>query len=59
MRADGSLVSRHEPGTLIVDPSEAAAQAVALAPGVDTICIHADTPGAMDLARAVREALRG
>jgi UPF0271 protein len=26
---------------------------------VDTLCIHGDTPGAADLARAVRDALRG
>jgi UPF0271 protein len=58
-RADGSLVPRDAPGALIVSPDEAAAQAVALASGVDTICIHADTPGAMALARAVKEALRG
>jgi UPF0271 protein len=59
MRADGSLVPRHAPGALIVSPDEAAAQAVALASGVETIGIHADTPGAIDLARAVRQALRG
>jgi UPF0271 protein len=58
MRADGSLVPRQEPGALILDPAEAARQAIALAPGVDTICLHADTPRAMELARAVREALR-
>jgi UPF0271 protein len=56
-RADGSLVPRSEPGALITDPAEAAAQARRLE-GVDTICIHADTPGALEIARAVREALR-
>ena len=57
MRADGSLVPRSEPDALITDPAAAAAQAVALAGRVDTICIHADTPGALAIARAVREAL--
>jgi len=56
--ADGSLVRRSEPDALIVDPDEAAAQAVRLAPAIDTICIHGDTPGAAAIARAVREALR-
>jgi 5-oxoprolinase (ATP-hydrolysing) subunit A len=56
-RADGSLVPRTEPDALIVDPAQAAAQAVALARSVDTICLHADTPNALAIARAVRTAL--
>ena len=56
-RADGTLVPRSEPGALITDPAAAAAQARALAAHVDTICVHADTPGALAIARAVREAL--
>jgi len=58
MRADGSLVPRGEPDALVTDPVEAAMQAVRLAPSVDTICVHADTPGAIAIARAVREAIR-
>lgn len=54
MRPDGSLVPRSEPGALITDPAEAAAQARRLAPLVDTICIHGDTAGALAIARAVR-----
>jgi len=54
MRPDGSLVPRSEPGALITDPAEAAAQARRLAPQVDTICIHGDTAGALAIARAVR-----
>ncbi|MFN0245281.1 MAG: LamB/YcsF family protein [Kofleriaceae bacterium] len=65
MRPDGSLVPRTEPNALITSPAAAAAQAVALARGtstdvasrIDTICVHADTPGAIDIARAVRAAL--
>jgi UPF0271 protein len=58
-RPDGTLVPRGEPGALIVEPAHAAARALAIARDVDTICIHADTPGALSIARAVREALRG
>jgi UPF0271 protein len=59
MRDDGSLVPRSEPGALLEDPTEAAAQACALAARVDTICLHADTPGALEIAGAVHRALRG
>jgi len=60
-RADGSLVRRGEPGALVVEPARAADQARALAASgaVDAICVHADTPGALAIARAVREALDG
>lgn len=56
-RPDGSLVPRGEPGALITDPAAAATRARALADQVDTICVHADTPGALAIARAVRDAL--
>lgn len=56
--ADGGLIPRGEPGALITDPDEAAAQAVRLlSSGVDSICVHSDTPGALAVARAVRAAL--
>jgi UPF0271 protein len=68
---DGRLVPRSEPGALVVDPAEVAARAVRLATehvvtAVDgtnvtvearSLCLHGDTPGAVDLARAVRDAL--
>lgn len=59
VRADGSLVPRGEPGALIVDPALAAARTRELVArgGVDTLCIHGDTPGAIAIARAVRDAL--
>ena len=57
MRPDGTLVPRNEPNALISDPAAAGAQARALAGTVDTICVHADTPGALAIARAVREAV--
>jgi len=59
MRPDGGLVPRSEPGALLTDPAEAAAQARRLADHVDTICCHADTPGALAIAGAVHQALRG
>lgn len=71
-RPDGTLVPRVEPGALVTDPHAAAARAVRLAvdgvvvavdgtpvrlrPG--SLCVHSDTPGAVTLAVAVRDALR-
>jgi UPF0271 protein len=55
LRPDGSLVPRSEPDALITEPASAAAQARELLGHVDTICIHGDTPGALAIARAVRE----
>lgn len=53
------LRPRTAAGALIVDPSAAAAQALTLARSGNygTICVHGDTPGAVDIARAVRRAL--
>ena len=59
LRSDGTLAPRDDDDALILDPAEAAAQAAVLASSVDTIGIHADTPGAIDVARAVRAAVRG
>lgn len=56
--ADGNLVPRSEPNALILDPDAAAARARELVGKVDTICVHADTDGAVAIARAVREAIR-
>jgi 5-oxoprolinase (ATP-hydrolysing) subunit A len=57
---DGTLRSRKFPDALITDPDAAAAQALRLArEGVaQTICVHGDTPGAVGILRACREALR-
>jgi UPF0271 protein len=59
VRADGSLVPRGEPGAVVTNPARAAARARELAASgtVATICVHGDTPGAVDVARAVRAAL--
>lgn len=55
--ADGTLVPRSEPNALITDPEAAAARARELVGRVDTICVHADTPNALAIARTVRAAL--
>jgi UPF0271 protein len=56
--ADGTLRARRFPDALIIDPEEAAAQARRFAASADTLCVHSDTPGALGIARAVREALK-
>ena len=58
---DGSLRSRAFLDALITDPREAAAQALRFARegNVQTICVHGDTPGAVEILRACREALCG
>ena len=48
---------RDEPGALIEGEEAIAAQAVALAGRVDSVCVHGDSPGAVGAARAVRRAL--
>jgi len=69
--ADGTLQPRGQPGAVISDPAVAAEQAVdiatresvALAGGgrvairAESICCHGDTPGAVEIAAAVRRAL--
>ena len=69
--ADGTLVSRKEPGAVHEDLNVATTQAVQLATRgrvvarngdeievrADTLCIHGDSPGAAQTARAVRDVL--
>ena len=54
--ADGTLVPRGDP-TSLLGADAAARQAVALAGSAGSICIHGDTPGAVEVAAAVRAAL--
>ena len=58
---DGSLRSRRLPDALITDPQEAAAQALrfARAGEAQTICVHGDTAGAVEILKACREILGG
>jgi 5-oxoprolinase (ATP-hydrolysing) subunit A len=67
----GTLVPRREPGALVHDAAEVAERAVRMAVDgqvlavdgtrvrldVESICVHGDTAGAVELARAVRTAL--
>ena len=67
----GTLVSRREPGSVVSDPEQVAERVVRFATegtvvAVDgsvvaaparSVCVHSDTPGALSLAKAVREAL--
>jgi UPF0271 protein len=54
---DGRLVPRDQPGALVEGAEAIAANAVAMAAEVRSVCVHGDSPGAVDAARAVREAL--
>jgi 5-oxoprolinase (ATP-hydrolysing) subunit A len=70
-RADGRLVPRGEPDAVLHDPGAVATRAVEMVRSgtirtVDgssvrvrarSVCLHGDTPGAVDLARRVRAAL--
>ncbi len=67
----GQLVPRGTPGAVLHDATAAAKRAVRMVAegavtslsgrrvplGIDSICVHGDTPGAVAMARAVREAL--
>jgi 5-oxoprolinase (ATP-hydrolysing) subunit A len=69
--SDGSLVPRSRPDALLHDPEEAASRVVRMlregkvraVDGVDvdvraeTICLHGDTPGAVEFARALKSRL--
>ncbi len=70
-RPDGTLVPRKEPGALLTDPDRLAERAMRLADSGEivatdgtvfstaarSLCVHGDTPGAVELARRVRDAL--
>jgi 5-oxoprolinase (ATP-hydrolysing) subunit A len=51
------LMPRDRPGAVLHDPEDIARRAVALAPEVDSLCVHGDGPTAVAAARAVRGAL--
>ncbi len=69
--ADGSLAPRSRQGSVLHDPAAVAARAVrmvtegvvetldggTLGLGIESLCLHGDTAGAVDLARATRNAL--
>jgi 5-oxoprolinase (ATP-hydrolysing) subunit A len=57
--ADGRLLPRGQPGALIEDSAAVAGHALALAGDVDSLCVHGDSPRAVEHAVAVRRALEG
>lgn len=71
INGDGSLVSRDLPDAVLVDPEAIAQRMISLIRTgqlgsidgeiidvpADTICIHSDTPGALDIARCLRAQL--
>ena len=58
-RSDGRLVPRTSPGAVLTDPAAAVRQALDLVGtgGFGSLCVHGDTPGAPEVAKAVRAAL--
>lgn len=71
--ADGTLVSRTHEGSVITDADDVVKRVIAMAKGeaiatiddeplsvaADSICVHGDTPGAVDLSRRIRDGLIG
>ena len=69
---DGSLVSRRKPGAVLHNADDIACRVVRMLQSgevisitgktikmrMDTVCIHGDTPGAVNIARALRKALK-
>ena len=70
---DGTLVSRRNPGSVIQDPDQAAERALSMARDnqvlaedgskipleVHTLCVHGDTPTALELVKRIRGELQG
>lgn len=54
---NGQLVPRSQPGAVHATLDLVLPQAISLVGRVDTLCIHGDTPGAANVAKAVRESL--
>jgi UPF0271 protein len=54
---DGRLLPRTEAGAVLSEPSEISAQVLVLAERVDSICVHGDSPGCVEIAALVRSTL--
>lgn len=71
-RADGQLVSRREPGAVLHDPAAIAERVLGMVTSgrvtgaggasvsvdVESVCVHGDSPGAAQIAAAVRDRLQ-
>jgi 5-oxoprolinase (ATP-hydrolysing) subunit A len=69
---DGSLVSRRKPGAVLHEPKAIAERVLRMVEDgnvisvtgkvikmrMDTVCIHGDTPGAVEIARGIRQTLK-
>jgi 5-oxoprolinase (ATP-hydrolysing) subunit A len=53
----GTLVPRDQPGAVLTDPAAIKAQVLKLAPHVDSICLHGDTPKCLEFAELVHRSL--
>lgn len=53
----GRLVPRTEPNAVLTDPQQIATQTLRLAPSVDSICLHGDTPHCLEFAELVYKTL--
>ncbi|BBX46728.1 5-oxoprolinase subunit PxpA [Mycobacterium cookii] len=72
-RPDGRLVSRREPGAVLDDPAAVAERVLSMVTDgavtaidgsvvevhVESVCVHGDSPGAVQIASAVRDRLLG
>ncbi len=56
-RSDGTLVPRTEPDAVLEDLAEIREQVLKVAPIVDSICLHGDTPNCLLLAESVKKTL--
>ena len=56
-RPDGTLVPRSQPGAVHHDPQAIKDQVLKLAPLVDSICLHGDTPDCLEFAEMVYKTL--
>jgi UPF0271 protein len=73
MNADGTLVPRNRPGSVIEDVGEVAERSVKIVTEgkvtaitgeeicihADTLCLHGDTPNSIEMASSIRSALEG
>lgn len=54
---NGLLVPRSKPNAILEDPEEIARQVLQIAPRVDSICLHGDTPHCLEFAELVNKTL--
>jgi UPF0271 protein len=54
---DGSLLPRTEPNAVISSQEEIKKQVLRIAPNVDSICLHGDTPDCVTFAESIYRAL--